>query len=678
MIGPLGHLVLVQALFAAAIGGVVVFVGARSGRESLVTIGGDLGFVVLGFVVAACLAMEYALISHDFSVAYVAQVGSRETPLFFTIISLWSALEGSVLLWTLLLSVYTAAVIWWSRRQTPRDPLVSYALGTLLLVNVFFLLLVVGPADPFATVFPVPENGPGPNALLQNHWFMAVHPPLLYTGYVGMAVPFSFAIGALLVSRVDRDWSRMIRVWTLVPWMFLSLGVVAGAWWSYEVLGWGGYWAWDPVENASFMPWLTATAFLHSLMMQERKEMLKIWTVALIIMTFVLTLLGTFLTRSGIIASVHAFSEGVIGPYFLGFMAIVLLLSLVLLTWRAPTLSTQGRFDSALARETAFLVNNLLFTAFTFVMLLGTLFPLIVEAIQGTRVSVGAPYFNQMNVPIALALVFLVGVGPALPWGRGDPGVVRRKFIWPTVSALGAGGALAILGVREFLPWLTFVLAVFSVGLLLGEWIGPAAARRKARAESWPRALAQVPLSSRRRYGGYMVHFGILLIAVGIASSSSFKQETEWVAQPGTSERVGRYLIQLDSVWAVEELQRDAVIAAVTVSTDAGTLGRFYPRINYYPNSVQPIGTPAVREGLREDLYLVLAAYATDGTQTSLRAIVSPLVTWIWIGGALVGLGALFAMTRPSKREPQEAPERGGAKATRKGRLADAAVEGGS
>jgi cytochrome c-type biogenesis protein CcmF len=645
VIGPVGHLATLLALLLAGVGAIITFRGGRPGGERFLVAGRRAAFALFGLVAAAFLLMEYALVTHDFSVEYVAQVGSRETPLFYTIISLWSALEGSILLWALILASYTALVarsVGRDGQSTPND--VAYALGTLFLVNVFFLVLITLPANPFETMNPVPANGPGPNPLLQNHPFMGVHPPLLYIGYVGMAVPFSFAFGALLAGRLDAAWPRRLRRWTMVPWGFLTLGIVAGAWWSYEVLGWGGYWAWDPVENASFMPWLTATAFLHSVMVQERRGMLKMWTLTLIIATFLLTLLGTFLTRSGVLASVHAFTEGLIGPFFLTFLGIVLLVSLALLAWRGEGMRSSGHLDSPLSRETAFLFNNLLFAAFAFVVLLGTMFPLIVEALRGTTVSVGAPYFNQMSVPIALLLVFLVGVGPALPWRKGSPGMVLRTFLWPAIAALVAGAALGAFGVRAPMAWLTFVFAVFSLGLIVGEFLGPARARQRIQNENLGRALWEVSTASRRRYGGYVVHVGVLLIAVGIAASGSFRREGEWTIRTGQAEVFGDYALQLDSLWAVAEPQRDAVVAGLTVFRQGDRIGSFFPRLNYYRMSREPIASPAVREHAREDLYLVLMAYAEDGEHATIKAIVSPLVVWIWVGGIVMGLGVIFAL----------------------------------
>lgn len=663
MTAPFGHIAALLALLCAVAGAVLAFLGGRTGGERFLVAARRAALATAAFVAVAFITMEVALIRHDFSVSYVAQVGSRETPLFFTIISLWSALEGSILLWALILAIYTALVVRSMSRgaQPGRD--VAWSLGTLLIVNVFFLILIAFPANPFETMSPVPANGPGPNPLLQNHAFMGIHPPLLYIGYVGMAVPFSFAFGSLLSGRLDPEWPKKIRRWTIVPWGFLSLGIVAGAWWSYEVLGWGGYWAWDPVENASFMPWLTATAFLHSVMVQERRGMLKTWTMTLIIGTFLLTLLGTFLTRSGVLASVHAFTEGVIGPFFLSFLGIVLLASLILLSWRGETLRSTGSLDSPLSRETAFLANNLLFTAFAFTVLLGTMFPLVSEAARGVKVSVGAPYFNQMSVPIALGLVFLAGIGPALPWRKGSPGLLARKFRWPGILAAVTGLVIPFLGVRAPLVWFTLVLAALALGLLLGEVLGPAAVRR-ARGEGAIRAVLGVATGNRRRYGGYIVHGGVLLIAVGIAVSSSYRKEAEWTIRPGQAGTLGNYAIQFDSVWAKTEPNRDAVIAGVTAFYKGSAIGQFYPRLNYYRIQREPIATPAVREHAREDLYLVLMAYDQNGAHATLKAIVSPLVAWIWVGGIVMGLGVIFGLwprgRRPADADVDAAPGRGG------------------
>ncbi len=643
MNNTIGYFSIIAALLLSAGGAVVAFSALRRGSATAAAFGRRAAYGVFGLATLSTLTMVFALVTHDFSVGYVAQVGSRSTPLFYTVISLWSSLDGSILFWGWIIAGYTAAVVYVHRARY-RD-LMPAVTGTLLVVNAFFWLLLAWPANPFTQVFPVPADGPGPNPLLQNHPFMGLHPPLLYLGYVGLAVPFAFGIAALVTGKVGGDWIRAVRRWTMAPWIFLTTGIVAGAWWSYEVLGWGGYWAWDPVENASFLPWLTATAFLHSIMVQERRQTLKTWNILLVIATFLLTLFGTFLTRSGILASVHAFTEGLIGPFFLGFITLTLIVSLALVAWRSDLLKSEPALDSVASRETVFLLNNLLFVAFTFTVLLGTVYPLIAEAVRGVKVSVGAPYFNRMSVPIALGLVLLVGVGPALPWRRGSPELLLKKFIWPGAIALIAGVVFWLAGATHFTTWLTLVLSVFSVGLIWGEFWRPAQARRTAHGENLGAAFLNLMGKNRRRYGGYVVHLGIVVMAVGIALSSTYRRERETTLAVGEAIAFSGYDIRLDSIYAGREPQRDFVEAAFSIANGGERLAVLRPRLNYYPMSDSPIGTPHVRTRPTEDLYLSLSAYARDGSTATVNVIVNPMVVWIWIGGGIIALGALFAIS---------------------------------
>jgi cytochrome c-type biogenesis protein CcmF len=657
LIRILGHAASVVALLLVLGGAPLAFVAGARRDARLGRLAGRLTYAVWALVVLSAVAMIYALVTHDFSVSYVAHVGSRSTPLFFTIISLWSALEGSILLWAFILISYTVAVAIWARREANEGQLAWYTLGVLFCVNAFFLLLIAWPANPFRLMSPVPADGPGPNALLQNNSFMAVHPPLLYTGYAGMAVPFAMAMAALIAGRLERSWTNSLRRWTLIPWSFLTLGITAGMWWSYEVLGWGGYWAWDPVENASFMPWLTATAFLHSLMVHERRGMLKVWTLVLIVSTFLLTILGTFLTRSGVVASVHAFTASLIGPIFLIFLGLVLLASLALLGWRGDLMKTEGNLDSLVSRETAFMFNNLLFGTFTFVVLLGTLFPLIAEAASGAKVSVGAPFFNRMTMPLALALVFLAGVGPALPWGSGTVRGMLRKMSWPIAAALIGGAVAVALGLHPALAVATFSFVVLALALLVGEFVLPTRARH-ASGESIPRAFSAVVLSNRRRYGGYIVHAGVLTAVLGVAVSTPMKHDKEWTLKPGQTAQFGRYDIRLDSVNVLQEPQRDGVISTLTVNRDGKYFDTMLPRLNFYRTAMEPIGSPAVNWSVKEDLYLVLLAFAEDGSTATIHAIATPYVTLIWIGGIIMGLGGFFAFWPKKKRIERAVPVR--------------------
>ncbi len=643
MLNLIGTASVVAALLGAAF---VVVTGLRAGfgRRSDLEAPTRWGvYFVFACMTVAVAAMEVALLTHDFSVEYVAEVGSRDIPAYYTAISLWSSLDGSILFWGWILAGYAALVARVNldayRRYMP------FVHATMMVVGLFFFGLLVGPANPFGAVSPVPAEGPGPNPLLQNHPLMGLHPPLLYLGYVGLTVPFSFAVAALLTGNLGDRWIRASRRWTLAPWAFLSLGIVAGAWWSYEVLGWGGYWAWDPVENASFLPWLTATAFLHSVMVQERKGMLKTWNLSLVIGTFLLTLFGTFLTRSGVLDSVHAFTEGMIGPLFLGFIAVMLVISIGLIAWRSDRLHAAGSLDGVASRESAFVLNNLFFVAFTFTVLLGTVFPLVVEAARGERVSVGPPFFDMVTAPIGLALLFLMGVGPALPWGRADAERLRRAFLVPSAVGIAVAGGAFVLGVRAVYPLLTFGLAGFVLTVIVDEFRKGMEARRRIAGSRGLRALGELLVRNRRRYGGYVVHAGIVVIVVALSISQAWRFEREVTVDAGERMSIGEYQVELDRVWGEEQARRFVVGSTLEIYRGGRSLGTMEPSLNFYPNADQPIATPAVRSSPKEDLYLTLMAFdREEGSHATLRAIVNPAVPWLWVGGLIVGLGAVLAI----------------------------------
>ena len=437
---------IIVGLGGSILGVTVLVTGLRSKRPHLLRLGRSYAVIIFIGALIAVFAMERALITRDFTVRFVYENGSSRTPFLFNIATMWSALEGSILLWTLILAGYIMAVVHKFRRRL-EDPLVAWALITMFVVAAFFFGLMLVAANPFHGVVPAAGyDGPGPNPLLQNHILMAFHPPMLYLGYVGFTVPFAFAIAALVTGRVGEGWLVETRRWTLFSWAFLTAGIVLGAWWSYEVLGWGGYWKWDPVENASFLPWITGTAFLHSVMVQERRGMLRVWNLSLVCATFSLTILGTFLTRSGVVESVHAFSAGAVGPIILGFFALVVAVSVGLIGWRGERLRSPGRIDSRLSREGAFLANNVVFAAFAFIVLLGTVFPLIVEAINGERLSVGVPYFSRMTMPIGFALLTLMAIAPVLPWRKASAELLRERLWWPAWIGVGAVAVSAALG----------------------------------------------------------------------------------------------------------------------------------------------------------------------------------------------------------------------------------------
>ena len=653
MIRLLGHSAIMAALLLALFGAAIAVLGVRRSRPEFLRSAQLATYGTFALLLIANLSMVYALVTHDFSVGYVAQVGNRSTPLFYTVISLWGALEGSILFWGLVLSGYSAAVVFLNRDR--HGSLVPYATATLLVIGAFFYLLLLGPADPFVEVSPVPADGPGPNPLLQNHILMGIHPPLLYLGYVGLSVPFAFAIGAMLSGRVeDGAWLRLTRRWTLAAWAFLSLAIMAGMWWSYEVLGWGGYWAWDPVENASFLPWLTATAFLHSAMVEERRGLLRVWNLSLIVATFLLTIFGTFLTRSGIVASVHAFAEGEIGYWFLSFIALCLVFSLALLLGRSPALRSEGRMGAVASRETVFLLNNLLLTVFTFTVLLGTVYPLVAEAMRGVKVSVGAPFFNRMTLPLIAALLFLLGVGPALPWRAATREELRTRFVAPGLAAAAAIAIAAAFGTRNLYAYAAFAFAGWAAASNLGEFWRGARARMRTKGEGAGVALVRLVRSNGRRYGGYIAHLGVLAMAVGIAASSAFRSEVERTLRPGETLEIEGYRLRFDGVAARDEPRRFVVWADMALLDGDGEVADvLQPRLNFYRTSDQPITTPAVRERPHEDLYLVLMAFDRNGANVTIQALVEPLVAWIWIGGGIVGAGALVSLLAgPRSRRP--------------------------
>jgi cytochrome c-type biogenesis protein CcmF len=656
VISTLGTLLVLGGLLAAAFGAVVGLEGGLRGRSGALPVVRGAVTAFLLCMLGANLTMVVALIRHDFSVHYVSQVGSRATPLVYTVVSLWSALEGSILFWGAILAVYVFAFSRAHRHDAPKSPLL--ALGTMLGVGVFFAFLIAGPANPFGRVSPVPPDGPGPNPLLQNHVLMVVHPPMLYLGYVGMVVPFGIAVAALLRGELGDAWMATLRRWTLIPWTFLSVGIVLGSWWAYAVLGWGGYWAWDPVENASFLPWLTATAFLHSAMVQERRHTLKLWTVSLSLASFLLTILGTFMTRSGVFNSVHSFTQSEIGPTFLVFLALVLVVSIALIAVRGPLLVPEGNLGAVASRETAILFNNLLFAAFTFTVLLGTVFPLVREAFSGVRISVGAPYFNRMAIPIGVAILFLMGVGPSLPWGRAGPSVLRRQFLVPLVVGVAVTGLCAALGLRGGMALLTFGLAGFVATVTLREMALPARVRMREHGEPFPTALWRSAGRSRRRFGGYLVHLGVVLVFVAIAASQTYVIHTTATLKPGESLRIGDYTVTLRGLRPGTEPHRRWVAADVDAVDRRGHQSALAPRMNFYERSTDPVGSPAIRSAAFEDLYLTLLAFDSDAHTASLNAWVFPMVSWIWWSLPLFVVGALVAGWPGRRRVQAPATER--------------------
>jgi cytochrome c-type biogenesis protein CcmF len=623
---------------AASLGGLVtVGVGLARGRPQLLAIGRTYAWMTLLGAAVSFGAMERALITRDYTIRYVAENGGDHTPRLYNFAALWSALEGSILLWVLVLTGFTTLVAWRFRRRLS-DPLVGWAMLTLLAVCLFFFMLLLGPANPFERIdVPAGFVGDGPNPLLQNHWLMAIHPPVLYLGYVGFTVPFAFAVAALVTGRLGEGWLLETRRWTLIAWGCLTTGILLGGWWSYAVLGWGGYWAWDPVENASLLPWLTGTAYLHSVMVQERRGMLRVWNLSLLCATFSLTILGTFLTRSGTLDSVHSFTQSAIGPWLLAFFGLVVAVTLGLIGWRGDRLRAPGRIDSPASREGAFLANNVLFAAFAFVVLLGTVFPLIVEAINDERLSIGRPYFDRMTMPIGLALLFLMAVAPVLPWRKASGELLSKRLFWPAWAGTGAVAVAVMLEARGLAPLLAFGLGGFAAGAALRQVI--LATRR----QGWRGLIG-------RANGGMIVHLGVVLIAVALTASSSYDHETELTMTDGDTATLAGHEVTFLGMREVEDDVKTSTQAQVELD---GHL--LEPSLSQFGGGNQQIGTPAIRSSFTEDVFLALLR-VPDGTDPGdpvvLRVIVQPMVLWLWIGGAVILAGTLLAAFPGRRRDP--------------------------
>jgi len=643
MLANVGHAAVVIGLAVSLFAAAASVLAARSGDIGLATAGRRAVYVACGLSAIACGVMVIALLGHDFSILYVARNNATTTPPFYSFISLWAALEGSILFWTLLLTAWSSLLLY--RYRSAHPALMPWAAACLAVVAAFFFAVMTWPGDPFVSVTPVAGEGNGPNALLQNHPFMGLHPPLLYLGYTGLAIPFALTVAALVTRRLEAEWLTLVRRWTLVPWIFLTAGIVAGAWWSYEVLGWGGYWAWDPVENAALLPWLTATAFIHSAMVAERGRSLRTWTVILVTTTFVLTLLGTFLTRSGVIESVHSFTQSAIGAWFLAGVLGALVVGAVLVVWRLPDLAGTGSPPALVSRESAFLLNNLLFAGLAFAVLFGTLYPLVAEALSGERLSVGAPWFNRVSAPFFAALLFLAGVGPALPWGAASWGTLRDRFVAPALVGLAFATLGAVAGLRGAAPLLTLGLAGFSATALLREVVRAARGRSRSSGEGWIRAAWGVATRNRRRYGGYLAHLGVLVAAVAVAVSASGSVQATAVLNPGQSASLAGYTVTHRDL-VREPLAADPRVFETRAEVDVRgkQVGTVRPALRDYPNSVAAIATPTVMTSVGEDFYLTLMAYDPDTGAVTLRLFINPLVAWIWVGGAVVVLGAGFAI----------------------------------
>jgi cytochrome c-type biogenesis protein CcmF len=509
---------------------------------------------------------------------------------------------------------------------------------------------------PFATLPFVPAEGTDLNPLLQNYW-MSIHPPALYLGYVSWAVPFAFAMAALASGRLDDLWIRTTRRWVLAAWFFLSMGNLLGARWAYEVLGWGGYWAWDPVENAAFMPWLTGTAYLHSVMIQERKDMLKVWNMVLIIMTFLLTIFGTFLTRSGVISSVHSFTESGLGPWFMGFLILCMVVSVSLLLYRLDRLRPRHELDSLISRESSFLFNNLVLVGIAFATLWGTIFPVLSEWVRGVKITVGPPFFNAVNAPLAIMLLFLMGVGPVIAWRRASLANLKRNFLGPGLAGLGAGLVALLAGLHSLSAVLVVSMAVFVLFTMTAEFYYGAAARSRVTGGAWPSALLDLVTRNQRRYGGYIVHLGVVFMFLGVTMSSVYRVEEIHTVDRGQEFQIGDYTLKYSNMETSSDDHMDRLIATLQVSRGGEVIDELKPEKRFYRKPEQPATEVAFRSTLKEDLYVILGNLGDNETAT-FQAYVNPLVAWLWIGGIVLALGTLVCVLPLSTRREQEVPVR--------------------
>jgi cytochrome c-type biogenesis protein CcmF len=648
----IGSVTIFLALALAIAGTVALPLGARGGSPRLAAFGRATIAGQLALVTVAGVALLDALVTADFSLRYVATNSSLRTPLYYRVTGLWGALEGSLLLWEWMVVAF-AGVVAWRYRERHRE-LMPWVLAIFSAVSVFFLAVLAFASSPFERLSPVPPDGRGLNPLLEDT-DMFTHPPLLYAGFVGLTVPYAFAMAALITGRLDEGWVTTTRRWTIAAWLFLTLGNLFGGWWSYHVLGWGGYWAWDPVENAAFLPWLPATAFLHSIQIQERRGMLKVWNLSLIIVAFALTIFGTFLTRSGVLSSVHAFSSGPVGGLFLGFLALVLLGSFALVAVRADRLRSQPELDSMVSRESTFLLNNVVLAAATFTVFLGTIFPLVAEALTGVKLSVGAPYFSRVTVPLFIFMLLLMGVGPLIAWRKASRDNLKRNFLWPAAGSVIAAVVLAVIGIREAWPLLALTLSIFVVLTIACDTSRAVTARRAIAGEGFMTALRSLLRRNQRRYGGFVVHLGVVLVVLGITGSMNWSQEREATLMPGESVALDRYALRFEGLRRSERPTHARIEATFRVLNEGHDLGVLTPALKFFPTQQSPIGRAVLKMGWREDLYLILSGFSeVERGQATVKVLVRPLMVWIWVGGGVMVLGTLLALW-PMKRAIKEA-----------------------
>jgi cytochrome c-type biogenesis protein CcmF len=639
----LGSFLLLASFVACSYAAVASVVGARRGSRQLIESGIGAFYLITALMTCASAVMINAFLTNDYTIKYVVHYSDSVQPLFYKITSYWGGLDGSIMFWVFLLSVFGSIAVYVNRER--HRELIPYVVATICAVQMFFLYLMVVHKNPFTTYLAnAPAEGEGLNPLLQNYW-MAIHPPSLYTGFVGMTIPFAFCIAALITGHLDDSWLRAVRRWTMFSWLFLSFGLTLGMIWAYEELGWGGYWAWDPVENAGLLPWFTATAFLHSVMVQERRSMLRVWNVTLVIITFFLTIFGTFMTRSGVVQSVHAFGQDTtLAWLFTGFMVVILTFSFGLVIYRLPLLKARNELDSWLSREAAFLVNNWILLFSAMLVLFGTMFPTLSEAVTGQRLTVAGPFFNKWLVPVGLVLLVLTGIGPLLAWRRSTVRNLFDSFLWPGAAAAASLVATLVLKIPFWSAGLCFTLCGFVVGTVTQEFYRGAVVRRKNTGTDLFTALVGLVGRNKRRYGGYIVHVGIVLIFFGFAGNVR-KLDDQVLLKQGAETKIGRYTIRNNGIKVADDGQKQMTTAYLSVLVDGKQIDSLYPsRWAYRHHENEPTTEVAIRRTFAEDLYIVLGGFNLGEQTATLELHVNPLVNWIWFGFGIMALGTGIAL----------------------------------
>ena len=663
-----GELSLWVALLMAAWAATVSFAGGQMRRADLIESGERAIYATLAMVVLASIGLWTALLTHDFSIKYVASFTSANLPKVYTITAFWGGQSGSLLFWALILSIYSAIALWTNR--TRNRELMPYVSGTLALLLFFFLVMICLGSNPFERLDWIPADGRGLNPQLQNPG-MAIHPPNLYLGYVGTSIPFAFAIAALLTRRLDAEWLAAVRRWALLAWFFNTVGIVLGMWWAYVELGWGGYWAWDPVENASLLPWLVNTAFLHSIMVQEKRGMLRKWNVTLVVSAFLLSIFGTFITRSGVISSVHSFAQSPVGMWFAAFLVMAIAVIAYLVSTRLQDLRSTAELESMVSREAAFLCNNLVLVGIAFSVLWGTLFPIISEAVRGNKITVGPPFFNTVNIPLGLLLLLLTGIGPLIAWRRASVANLKRQLLIPVTSAATIGILCFALGVHNLAALLSFTFGALVVATIVQEFYKSVNARHQMYGESRVIALPRLVARNRRRYGGYIVHLGIVVVFAGFAGLA-FNREFDLTLNAGDSKTVTdawghRWTFLSQGISRYTILNRDVTAIALDVARDGKPAGVITSEKRQYVDSRgAPTFEPSTEVGImgsfKQDVYVVLAGVREVGggavggigggsDSAEVSVTFNPLVRWVWLGGGLLAIGGLVVMWRATDRQ---------------------------